>query len=260
MIYQKFTSLLISARKDSVIEYILNAIISCFVRNDSKRELIFEDPNSLCSFFVNMSREYPWIFANQLSDFDSRKRYRMVLILRSLFSLKKDLPTINIARELLTKNSYCIWESFLNRFTDIEPEIRIVCVQTAEVLLQTQIDEQIVTNLQMKLSKRFRDNEQLIRCDSADAVDNSSQTSSQNILDENLMKHFIARTGDCVLDVRKRVLICVSNVFHTIIRKYPKTEQYFFYKLPSGCLLRYRTTNDFEEKYFIYLFSSLFSN
>jgi hypothetical protein len=249
--YQKFTKLLISDKRESVIEYMMNAIICCFIGEPQRSdELVFNDPNSVSSFFVNISREYPWIFEHQLSDPMPRRRYRMVLILKSLFSLKIELPGINIARELMTVNCQNIWKEFINRFTDIEPEIRISCVKTAEVLLKTQIDEQIVNNLQGNLTKRFEDFEEQIRVNTCDAVDNTSEYKTQNILSDILIRHFIARTGDSDLNVRKRVIISVSNVFHVICEKYPQTLhliQYLF-KLPSSCLLRYCITEDIEEK------------
>ena len=223
-------------------------MVASFVEPTEGLEVpIFEDPNAITSFFVNLCREYPWIICLELSDTDYRNRYQMALILRSLFTLQLHLPSINVCRELLTEQMKDIWYHFLKLFTDSEPGIRVVCIQTTEVLLKTQIDEHILSNLLENLIKRLRDLEFGIRRDSALIIENSSQ--SENILNRNLMRHFVARIGDTELEVRRNVLISVSNVFNTIREKYSKTIEPLFYKLSTACLLRYTTTSLEEEKY-----------
>ena len=96
------------------------------------------------------------------------------------------------------------------------------------------------------LNKRLRDVKEMIRWDTAVSIGNCHQL--DNILDHNLMRHFVARIGDNVLDVRKQAFVCVSNVFHTINEKYEKTRENFFFKLPTACVLRYCITNIEEEK------------
>jgi hypothetical protein len=247
MAYKRYSKLLISGRHEPVVDFTMKSMIMCFLPNGvPEEELIFRDPSAVSAFFVNLCRDYPWIVGRELTHADSARRYRMALIMRSLFSLKKSLPTINVCKELFAEPVAPIWRSFLALMSDPEPDVRIVCIQTVEVLLKTQIDEQIVSDLIASLSKRLRDVERLIRCESALVVDHCHR--SEAIVDRNLMRHFVARIGDQSLDVRKRALVCVSNVFHTIHRKYHKTEQYFFYKLSTACLLRYTITDIEEEK------------
>lgn len=171
----------------------------------------------------------------------------MALILRSIFSLKLESPTIDVCRELLTEPMEEIWRHFLNLFTDSVPQIRSVCIEITEVLLKTQIDERIVENLLKNLIKRLRDLETIIRSDSVVIIESCSQ--NENILDRNLMRHFVARVGDKDPGVRRNGLISVSNVFNVIKEKYSETVEHFFYKLSTACLICYTTTALEEEKY-----------
>ena len=170
----------------------------------------------------------------------------MCLIFRSLFGVKMEFVAIDVCRELITEEHNDIWINFLKLFTDSERNIRIVCIQITEVLLRTQIDEQIVTNILQNLKKRLRDLEQVIREGSALVIENSSL--SENILDRNLMRHFVARIGDTDRDVREKSLISVANVFNSIRSKYCRTHNYYFFKLSTACLLPYNYTENEEEK------------
>ena len=229
-----------------MINHTLKVLVATFAESTQQLEPLFEDPNSVSAFFVNLSREYPWIICLEMRDNDSRNRYQMALIFRSLFSLRENLNTINICRELLTEEMNDIWQHFLKLFSDIEPQIRIVCIQTTELLLKTQIDEQIVAKLLENLSKRLRDLDIVIRRDSALIIESCDQL--ENILDRNLMRHFVARIGDTDAEVRRSALISVSNVFNTIRERYRKTVEPYFYKLSTACLLLYTTTPLEEEK------------
>lgn len=230
-----------------MIDYVLKALVASFAEETDELELVFDSHESVASFFLNLCREYSWILVHELTHSDRQRRYQMCLILRSLFGLKYESPAINVCRELITEQMNHIWLNFLKLFTDSEPNIRIVCIEITEVLLRTQIDEHIVSNIVHNLKKRLRDLERVIREESAVVIEASGQ--SENILDRNLMRHFVARIGDTDHEVKARSLISVANVFNIIRNTYCQTHCYYFFKLSTACLLPYHYTELEEEKY-----------
>lgn len=227
---------LIKRRKQCVIGFIWDKYIEYFVNCSSD---VFYNPVLASKCFLNIATSWPWIVTSELRNEDFNCRYRMVMVIKAIFLQSKLNAKINVAEQLFLKRELGIWDEILARFTDIDSNIRLDCVELASHLLQHESNDELIAGVQEAFASRVNDKRSGIRIKALEVILQIAVIKPRNIILPNLIKNVAARAGD----IRPRVRIVALNTIGTIYKLFMNfphlVPRHYPYKLASACLYIY---------------------
>ncbi|RWS11536.1 hypothetical protein B4U79_17503 [Dinothrombium tinctorium] len=246
--YEDFAYLITNEHRDYVIDYCLDQIIAKFAREeDTDESELFEDFEMVAGFFINICANWPFIVSSELQSENGQKRCRLLLILKSLFSLRQAYKHITVARHLA---SMSVWDDMLARFNDGDVEIRIICLDIASVLLKTESSYKVITDMRKCIARRLLDRRFKVRLKAIHVVENVASVSAEKVCCPKLMKNFASRCADTSKLTRFSALVSNATV-HQILAHYSITDKIFVnhvFKVSSACLERYKAYEVEEEE------------
>ncbi|RWS23886.1 hypothetical protein B4U80_13298 [Leptotrombidium deliense] len=142
-----------------------------------------------------------------------------------------------------------IWNDLLKRFTDTSVDVRMHCVEIAEILMKTCNTYVIVTSMRNCLKITLSDRRFKIRIGTIVALEEISNEKVLNVCCPQLMQQLASRCGDTHTLVRQNALWSTANIFRKMSDNTAVKIIFLnhIFKLCSACLSCYKMTSDNNE-------------
>ncbi|XP_046852455.1 sister chromatid cohesion protein PDS5 homolog B-like [Xenia sp. Carnegie-2017] len=140
----------------------------------------------------------------KIKSLEKNDRIQVVALLGKMFSDKDS----NLAQ-----SHKLLWHSFLNRFVDIETDVRVEVTQHIKCILVNH--PELTSDITEKLLHRHRDPEQRVRLEVVYAICEAASVDVNNIPDE-LYEVLVERLRDRKFEVRKETMMALGRLYKKI--------------------------------------------
>lgn len=196
------------------------------------------------NLFILLSRDWPNLLTFRLIHSEFKKKYVLLVILKSLFSIKFEHIHLSLASHLYFKVK-CIWQAFLSCFLDSEEDIKLISLKIASIIFQTEQNRMILKSLQKQLVLILKDKEAVVRLMGLEVI----RCIRQEDIVSSMYKNVFDKISDLNLSIRKSAIRVAGQIFQKF---WKKTDPFYaekdnLYKLASACLLRFTSEEEEEE-------------